>query len=134
MATKHVLSAAAAALLLAGTGLAQAQQAAAPKFDPTGLHEAKDDDAVVPGINRSVDDVEDMDLVGANGDEIGDVEEVLVDATNQPVAVVVDAGGFLGIGDRSVVIGLDRLQLNGDKLGTSMTKEDIEALPEWDND
>lgn len=131
MGSKHLLPATLAALLLAGGGIAQAQTVGTG-LDPTGLHEAEDDAALVPGLEMSVDDLEDMELVGANGEEIGEVEEVLADSSEQPAAVVVEAGGFLGIGEKSVLIGLDRLTLTGDRLVTQMTKEEIEALPEWE--
>jgi hypothetical protein len=129
MATKHLLPATlAAALVVGGAGLAGAQQSA------TGLHEADDDDMVVQPFNVSVDDLEDMDLYGPNGEEIGEVEEVLANGSGKPVAVAAEVGGFLGVGEKAVTIGLDQLRLDGEHLVSGMTKEQLEALPEWDED
>ena len=80
--------------------------------EATAYQEAEDDDMVVQPFNLTVDDLEDMDLKSAAGDDIGEVEEVLTDGTGQPVAVAVEVGGFLGIGEREVVLPLDQLQLD----------------------
>ena len=82
----------------------------------------------------TVDDVEDMTIYGAGGEEVGEVDAVLVDGSGQAVAIAADVGGFLGMGERDVVIGLDRLSRNQDRLTVTMSKEEIEALPEFDAD
>ena len=74
-----------------------------------------------------------MEIHGPNGEEIGDVDEVLVDASAKPVAVSADVGGFLGLGEKVVVIGLDQVSQDGDHLKVSMTKEQIEALPAFED-
>ena len=140
MQLRHILSATAIAALTAFTllsgpvAVAQAQQSATTA--PAGgsdLREAEDDSMMVQPFNISVDDFEDMDVEGANGEDVGEIEEVLVDASGQPVAVAVEVGGFLGIGEKTVVIRLDQLQREQDLLRTSLTKDQIEQLPEWDD-
>lgn len=42
-------------------------------------------------------------------DEIGEVEDILVDRNGRPLAVVISVGGFLGVGDRDVALGWDRV-------------------------
>ena len=86
---------------------------------------------MVQSLGVTIDQLEHMDIYGPNGEEIGDVDEVLVDASGQPVAISADVGGFLGLGDKDVVIGLDQVTKDGDNLKVSMTKEQIEALPEF---
>ncbi len=78
-------------------------------------------------------ELDDMNVVTPNGDKIGDVEEVLMDMSGNVVAVTVEAGGFLGVGDDEVIIALDQLRLENEQLVTTMTKEQIEALPKWDD-
>ena len=137
MDTKHLQPAAlAAALILGGASVVGAQQAttAAPAAGVTGLHEADDDDMTVQPFNVSVDDLEDMDLYGPGGEEIGEVEEVLADGSGKPVAVAAEVGGFLGVGEKAVTIGLDQLRLDGEHLVPGMTKEQLEALPEWEDE
>lgn len=117
-----------ATLLAAGlAGSALAQGAAGD------LREAEDDDMVVQALGKTVDEIEDMDVYGPGGAEIGEVEEVLVDASGQPAALAVEVGGFLGIGEKNAAIQLDQLRLEGDRLTTNLTKEQIEALPAWED-
>ena len=51
----------------------------------------------------------------------------------RPAAVAAEVGGFLGVGEKEVIIPLNQLQVSGDDLATAMTKEQLEALPEWDD-
>lgn len=117
----------AALAIMSGVGTVRAQTA------PTGLHKAEDESVMVQSLGVTVDQLGDMEIYGLNGEEIGDVDEVLVDASAKPVAVSADVGGFLGLGKKDVVIGLDHVAKDGDKLKVSMTKDQIEALPEFDD-
>jgi PRC-barrel domain len=121
-------SLAAAALVFAPLVVA-AQQA----VDVTAYREAEDDDLVVQPFNLTIDQIEDMDLRSGGGEEIGEVDEVLIDAAGQPVAVTLEVGGFLGVGDREVVLGLDQLKLLDDQFVTDADKATIEALPDWED-
>jgi hypothetical protein len=52
-------------------------------------------------------------------------------------AVVIDVGGFLGMGEKEVAVGMDNLSWmtdeDGDKyLYTTFTKEQLEAAPAFD--
>ena len=116
-----------AAALLALAAPAHAQQAAG---DVT-LREATDDNLMVPPFNMSVEDLEDADLVVPAGAEIGEVEEVLVDADGQPAAITAEVGGFLGVGQKMAVIGLDRLQLKDGDLVILLSKEQLGSLQSW---
>jgi sporulation protein YlmC with PRC-barrel domain len=89
------------------------------------------DDMIVPGLMMRVDEVEDITVVDAAGNTVGEIDEVLGTADGTPVAVVVEAGGFLGIGEKDVIVDISRLAKSGDAVVLDMTKADIEALPEW---
>ena len=45
-----------------------------------------------------------IDVYGTEGEKIGDISEVLLDAGGNAKAVVVGVGGFLGIGQKNVAI------------------------------
>jgi sporulation protein YlmC with PRC-barrel domain len=89
------------------------------------------DDIMVPGLAMRVDEIEDMTVVDAAGETIGEVDEVLGTADGQAVAVVVEAGGFLGIGEKDVIVDISRLTRSGDHLVLSMSRAEVEALPAW---
>ena len=119
---------AAAAALLAVAGPAPAQQASS-----TVLREAAGA-VLVPPFNRSSTELEDMNLLSDTGEEIGEIERVLVDEDGRPAAVTAEVGGFLGVGQKTVVIGLDRLRLEGEDepdLATTLTREEMQSLQAW---
>jgi sporulation protein YlmC with PRC-barrel domain len=116
--------AAAAAVLLVAPALAQTE--------PQWI-EVEDESLMVEAYGITVDDLEDMDIIGASGEEIGEVEEVLMTPDGQITAVSAEVGGFLGIGDKEVVVELDQLTHDGDQLRMDMTEEEVEALPAWDD-
>jgi PRC-barrel domain len=116
-----------ASAVVASVGPALAQ-------DATGLHVADDDAVAVQPLGVTVGDLDDLDVHGANGEELGEVEAVLADGAGKVIGIVADVGGLLGMGERDIVIGLDQLTKDGDRLKVNMTKEQIEAVPEFDID
>jgi opacity protein-like surface antigen len=123
---KKTLTAAALATLMSSVAFAQAVVV-------TDYREIDDDAFVVQPWGVTVDALEDMDVYGVNGEEIGDVEEVLVDTSGQVVGMTVEAGGFLGIGDKEVVVPLGDFTYADGRLTTALTEEALEALPEWND-
>ena len=116
-----------------GAPVAAATQTQGQQAGGAGLREAPGE-VTVPPFNRSSTELEDMNLLSNTGEEIGEVERVLVDGNGQPAAVTAEVGGYLGVGQRVVVIGLDRLQLRGEvepDLATTYTKEELEGMQAW---
>jgi sporulation protein YlmC with PRC-barrel domain len=122
MNISHIVSAAVFAAMLGAPGVVFAQQSAPATTSQTASAEA-----------TGYLELDDMDVVNPAGEKIGEVEEVLMDTSGKVVAVAVEVGGFLGIGDDDVIIQLDQLRLENKQLVTTLTKEEIEALPKWDD-
>lgn len=116
----------ATAAVVAGTSLSFAQTTT-----NAGYLKVEDESLMVLPFNLSVDEIDDMEIIGANGEEIGEVDEVLMTADGQITAVSAEVGGFLGIGETEVVFPLTQLSLRDDELVTPLTKEQVEALEEW---
>lgn len=55
-------------------------------------------------------------VVNRNGEEIGEVDQIVRRSDDGRHFAVVSVGGFLGIGDRQVMVPLDELRIEGDKL------------------
>ncbi|HET6322511.1 MAG TPA: PRC-barrel domain-containing protein [Hyphomicrobium sp.] len=104
------------------------RQAAAPSGD---LHEEQNDDRMVPQLNASVDAVEDMDVYDASGKKIAEVEAVLVDEKGEVKGLVIEHGGFLGIGSRDAIITIDRVRTKDGNILADLTEEQLPTLPEW---
>lgn len=88
-------------------------------------------DRVIPRFNVSIDTLRDMYVYGAGGVEIGEIDDVLAGPDGEIAAVTVEVGGFLGIGEREAIIDVDQIILDGLRLTLDMSKEEIEALPQW---
>lgn len=86
----------------------------------------------------SVQNLIGTNVVGADGKDTGEIQNLLIDGNNRVRAAVVEWGGFLGIGDRSAVVPIDRIQLGSAAGGTgkaelTMTKGELEKLPRYDS-
>jgi len=135
------LPVAAAALLLGAPAgvIAQGTPGGTETVVKTGDFQIKslrelDDDSPARWNSLSVDRLEDMKIVNAAGKEIGEIEEILADADGRIVAVTAEVGGFLGIGEKEVVVALEHLKLQGDRFMSSLSSEQLKALPRWDDD
>ena len=108
---------------------------AAPAFaqTTTGYVELDDDAFVVAPFNLTVDQIDDMDIYGAGGDQIGEVEDILTDASGEVVGFSVETENFLGIGGEDVIVGTDQMELVGDRFVTNLTEDQLEQLPRWDD-
>jgi sporulation protein YlmC with PRC-barrel domain len=74
-------------------------------------------------------------VFNAAGQPIGALKDVLVDREGKVVAVIVGAGGFLGLGEKNVAIDYDFLKQNGgisgDRIVIGMTEQDLRAAPDF---
>lgn len=104
--------------------------ASAAATQNSALTVIKNDDTMVQPYNITVGKLEGMDIVGSDGKKIGDVEDVLADSSGKPVAVSVDAGSFLQMNKKEVIMQIGTLQMRDNKLHTSMNKDQISALPD----
>ncbi|TRC76848.1 PRC-barrel domain containing protein [Mesorhizobium sp. WSM4307] len=83
------------------------------------------------------DDLKGTTVYGANDAKVGEIGDVVLTPDRKTDAVIVNVGGFLGIGEKEVAVGLDNLKFMTDKNGkkylyTTFTKEQLEAQPAYD--
>ena len=76
----------------------------------------------------------DATVMSADGEAIGDVEDMVLSADGQITGVVIGVGGFLGIGEKRVAMEYDRIQVAQDELGEltfmlDATQEMLENAP-----
>jgi len=70
--------------------------------------------------------------------EIGEVSEIILSADGKAEKAVIDVGGFLGLGEKSVAVSfkdlaLMKTEVDGDiVVYVSATKEELEAMPEFE--
>lgn len=73
-------------------------------------------------------------VYGSNGEEIGEIDNVVLAQGGKSPEALIGVGGFLGIGERDVTIPLDQIRMEGDRLMTNMTKESIGGLQPYEKD
>ena len=126
MTYKPGLMAAAALALLLG---AAAQAQTIITSSPTTLKKVTDEKLLVTPFNVTVDKIKKMDVIAATGERIGDIANVLVEPGGKVTAFTVNTSGFLGLGVNEHVMPFSALVLKDDGFHTTMTKEQIAALP-----
>lgn len=83
----------------------------------------------------TVDALEDMDLVGADRKEIGDIEGVVENNADKKQFVVVERGGFLGFGAKTITLPLENLAVQGERvILRNMDVAQLDGLAEFRND
>lgn len=76
-------------------------------------------------------------IYGADDAKVGEVGDVVLSQDGKVDAVLVDVGGFLGMGEKEVALGMDNLHFMTDENGklylyTSLTKDALEAQPAYE--
>jgi len=68
-------------------------------------------------------------VVNMEGEEIGEIDSIVRDRSDQSLKAVIRSGGFFGIGGDKVAVAAEDLQLQDDdtvRLNTPMTKEELQ--------
>ena len=72
---------------------------------------------------------------GPAGEDMGRIVDLLLDHNAQPLAVVIDFGGFLGVGSRKIAIDWSLVRFTPDDrdapIQLSLGKADVQAAPEY---
>jgi sporulation protein YlmC with PRC-barrel domain len=86
---------------------------------------------VLPGV--TADELIGTNVVDAEGETVGSINAFLLDQDGQIDHAIVDVGGFLGFGAKSVAIPVEELQVgpDQDEVVVAMTREQLDAMPEW---
>ena len=79
-------------------------------------------------------DVCGLSVLDRDGEEIGTVDELMLDEAESKVRFLrVAAGGFLGLGERSFLIPVDAVtRIDKDHVHVDPTREHVAAAPEYD--
>ncbi len=76
-------------------------------------------------------------VYGAGDENVGEIGDVIMTQDGKVDAIIIDVGGFLGMGEKEVAVGMDNLAFLTDEDGnkylyTSFTKEQLEAQAAYD--
>ena len=89
--------------------------------------------ATQPQQAVSIEEVLGSSVVNANGEEVGEIEDLVL-GQDQTHYAILSVGGFLGLGEKQVAVPLEQLRLGEDRtyLMSAETEEQLEAMPEYE--
>ncbi len=140
-ATREELEAAPEYMAYDRTGQMQdgAAQATEPMTPRVGVGEPQEGFATVEWSTLTVDQLRGAEVYDINNERVSGISDVLLGTGDTVEAVLIDVGGFLGLGARTVAIPMDQLEIQGKQDGSDLrvylaiTQEQLEALPEHVN-
>lgn len=102
--------------------------ATAQPAQPGGTAEVDTTDAV------PADDLIGRTVIGADGESLGEVNDILLSQSGEIDRVVVGSGGVLGIGEREIAIPWSDAESSAtsDELRVTMTKAEFDGAPEYE--
>jgi sporulation protein YlmC with PRC-barrel domain len=95
--------------------------------------------AAVDRTALTVDQLRGADVYDINNQRVSSISDVVLGDGESVQAVLIDVGGFLGIGARTVAVPMDQVEIQGTEAGgdlrvfLNITQEQLEALPEHVN-
>lgn len=78
-------------------------------------------------------------VYGSNDEDVGEVDELILNDDGSIKRVVLDVGGFLGLGEHEVAVSMNELRIVRDEDGDDVrvyidaTQEELEAQPEYND-
>lgn len=143
---KHFLATTAAAALMATTAYAQSAAPASPFVDSSAetvanAQTVRASNLIGKTVYVTETDVTDteIDTDAIEWERVGEVNDLVMSPDGEVNAVLLDIGGFLGIGERSVALNMDQLKLvSGMNDGGEYyvvfngTADSLENAPEYD--
>lgn len=133
---KIVIATTSAVALLMAPALAQGQQGSQPaqKAQPKSTETATAPAAKAPKVDMQAmykgmraKDLMGKTVYGGNGESIGEVENILVNTEEMATAIVVEAGGFMGIGDTHFRIPFKEVNFTPFKEGVKIPLTEAQA-------
>jgi sporulation protein YlmC with PRC-barrel domain len=138
---KKIITAVSLAALMAIPVMAQDNTAEQMKNAPPAVAEPNTAAAAAKGDKMTTGEISasellDENVVNAANETVGDVNDVILDASGKVASVVVGVGGFLGMGEKDVALSFDKLTFardndNGLVVSTNATKDSLQAAPAY---
>lgn len=106
---------------------------AQPEVDPSTLK-------ALDLASMKTDDLKGTDVINTSGQKLGSIGDFVLSKTGNNVdAVIIDFGGFLGIGSKQVALGYDNLKFMTDNnnkhyLEVNVTKDELNAQQAYNKD
>lgn len=116
MPSKLLLSSLLASALFATTVVAQVTTPTSPSAAPPAMR-----NDVSTGAHWRASKLVGLNVYNDQNEKLGDISEVLIDHTGKVGGFVIGVGGFLGIGQRDILVSMDKLKFVNEPMRTSST-------------
>lgn len=87
-----------------------------------------------PFAEMRADDLIGQSVTNDAGDEIGEIQDIVISPQDQATLAVISVGGFLGIGEKNVAVPFAELQKGSEDsvVISGMTEEQLKQMPAFD--
>ncbi|MBJ6126818.1 PRC-barrel domain-containing protein [Microvirga splendida] len=90
-------------------------------------------DAPLPYQPMRVGELENREIYSTRGEMLGSVKRVVLDVTDGITFIVLERGGFVGIGEKEFPLPADRLYTQGGRLVVpGLTDAELDNAADWD--
>ncbi|QJR81631.1 PRC-barrel domain-containing protein [Alteromonas pelagimontana] len=88
-------------------------------------------DSDIAYVNQlKIAELEGKDLINSQGEDVGEISEVVQNNQDKQLSLVIESGGIMGVGESKSVLPLDEVTLENNKIVWDKNK-DPEQLPEF---
>lgn len=110
-----------------------------PAMDRKSIAAGRQDYAIVDVTTMGTDELIGASVYSYDNDNLGEIGEIVLTDDGKTDAIVIDVGGFLGIGEKPVAVAFDDLEFRADENGnlyvyTKFTEEQLESAAEYKED
>lgn len=111
------------------------QAAAAPTPSPQNDDKDKEEKTSVPATvvdGEQLESVLGIEALSSTGDNMGRIDDIIVDRSGEVRAAIIDFGGFLGVGSRKIAVDWRSLHFDPKKAGevvVNLTKDQLRVAP-----
>ena len=111
------------------------QAAAAPAPSPQNDDKNKEEKTSVPATvvdGEQLESVLGIEALSSTGDNMGRIDDIIVDRSGEVRAAIIDFGGFLGVGSRKIAVDWRSLHFDPKKAGAvvvNLTKDQLRVAP-----
>ena len=130
---KQSLSLSLIALAAAAPALAQTAEAPLAGTEVLPLSQWSYDDLYAGGISAE-EFIDEKDVHDPTGEEIGDVEDILIGPDGRVLAIVAEVGGLWDIGDTHVSVPIAQVRVDGDRVTVPITEDQVDDFDLWGDD
>ncbi|HET8791074.1 MAG TPA: PRC-barrel domain-containing protein [Modicisalibacter sp.] len=83
-------------------------------------------DEIYQDAGIEADRLMDAEVFGPEGEEIGNIENVLLNEKNQIIAIIAEVGGFWDIGDTHIAVSWEEVELTEDGFQIPVTEDNVD--------